>query len=55
MLTRCLLPPDSFPTSSPARSASAVCSSIRVTVSFTSATFSSRAKSRRFSATDSFE
>ena len=55
MLTRCWLPPDSRPTSSPARSARSVCSSIRATAASTSSTFSSRANSRRFSATESFE
>jgi hypothetical protein len=55
MFTRWRLPPESRLTSSPARSASAVCSSIRATVLSTSGTRSRRAKSRRFSATDSFE
>ena len=55
MLTRCWLPPESRPTSSSARSSRPVCSSIRATAVSGSASFSSRANSRRFSATDSFE
>jgi hypothetical protein len=55
MLTRWRLPPDSLPTSSRARSPSAVWSSISATVRSTSGTFSSRANRRRFSATESFE
>ena len=54
MLTRWRLPPDSLPTSSPARSREAGLVSIRATVPSTSWTFSSRANSRRFSATESF-
>ena len=55
MLTRCWLPPESRPTSSSARSSRPVCSSIRATAASGSASFSSRANRRRFSATDSFE
>jgi hypothetical protein len=55
MFTRWRLPPESVPTGSRARSARPVCSSIRATAASTSATFSSRAKRRRFSATESFE
>jgi hypothetical protein len=54
MFTRWRLPPDSRPSSSSARSARPVWSSIRATTASGSATFSSRANSRRFSATDSF-
>ena len=55
MLTRWRLPPESLPTSSPARSRSPVWSSIRSTLAGTSGRFSSRANRRRFSATESFE
>ena len=54
MLTRWRLPPDSVPSSSPARSPRPVCSSIRATTASGSATRSRRANSRRFSATLSF-
>ena len=54
MFTRCWLPPDRRPTSSPARAARSVCSSICATDASTSGTFSSRANRRRFSATESF-
>ena len=55
MFTRWRLPPDSVLSSSRARSRSPVCSSIRSTAASGSATFSRRANSRRFSATESFE
>jgi hypothetical protein len=55
MFTRWRLPPERRPTSSPARALSPVCSSIRSTAASVSAMPSSRAKRRRFSATESFE
>ena len=55
MLTRWRLPPDSLPSSSRARSRRPVWSSMRSTAASGSATRSSRANSRRFSATESFE
>ena len=51
MFTRWRLPPESAATWSPARSRRPVRSSIRSTVASGSATFSSRANRRRFSAT----
>ena len=55
MFTRCWFPPERRPTSSSARSSRAVWASIAATVRSGSTIFSSRANSRRFSATESFE
>jgi hypothetical protein len=55
MFTRCWLPPERRPTSSSARSSRPVWASIAATAWSGSETLSSRANSRRFSATDGFE
>ena len=55
MFTRCWLPPESFPTSSSARSVSPVWASIRSVTAAGSATFSRWANSWKFWATDSLE